>query len=140
MRNLWLILSVPLSLAACTSNQVMDTFNCSDQGGQPVNIHYGDSQIKVTPPLYKVHKNKYLKFKLIADNQPGPGGLDYATVTVSVKSKNPLTNQWINVSGTEADQGTLSACMPTTQPEGVVEYLVEVQHVGKLDPRAEVIP
>jgi len=140
MRNLWLILSIPLSLAACASNQVNDTFDCTDDtSAQPVNIHYGDSQLKVTPPLYKVHKNKYLKFKLIADNQAGPGNLDYATVKVTINSKDPLTNKWINVSGTKKADGTLLACMPTSQPEGVVEYLVEVEKVGQLDPRAEVI-
>ncbi len=144
MRHLWLILSVPLSLAACKSQPVtdpMDTFACSDDpGARPINIHYGDSQIKVTPPLYKVHKNKNLKFKLLADNQAGPGNLDYGKVKVTIRSKDAATNTWINTSGTEDKEGTLVACMPTTQPLGVVEYLVDVEKIGRLDPRAEVIP
>jgi hypothetical protein len=144
MRHLWLILSVLLALAACKSQPVtdpMDNFDCADDpGAQPINIHYGDSQIKVTPPLYKVHKNKNLKFKLLADNQAGPDNLDYGKVTVTISSKDTATNTWINTSGTKDKDGTLVACMPTSQPLGVVEYLVEVDKVGQLDPRADVIP
>jgi len=141
MRTLLLFLSAPLLLAACQMSPPAPANNCTNQhGAQPINIHYGDSQLKVTPPLYKVHKNKFLKFKLIADNVAGPGGLDYGAVTVTVRSKDSKTNQWINTSGSENKGAVLTVCMPADQPLGVVEYLVDVDKVGTLDPRAEVIP
>jgi len=61
-------------------------------------------------------------------------------VKVTIRSKDAATNTWINTSGAEDKEGTLVACMPTTQPLGVVEYLVVVEKSGRLDPRAEVIP
>jgi len=61
-------------------------------------------------------------------------------VKVTIRSKDAATNTWINTSGAEDKEGTLVACMPTTQPLGVVEYLVVVEKIGRLDPRAEVIP
>ena len=77
MQKILLMVSAALILTACNPPPPESNNECSDQAGaQPVNIQYGDSQIKVVPPLYEVKKNKNLKFRLMADNVNGPGGLD----------------------------------------------------------------
>lgn len=142
MRKVFLTLIVPFALTACATPPIAEDHQCSQPGGPPVNVMYGDSQIKVTPPLKEVKKNKYLKFKLIADNQPGPNDLDYSTVKVTIVAKDAVNKSWLNVAGTEAGapNQTLQVCMPANQPLGVVEYLVKVEKVGVLDPRADVTP
>jgi len=136
MRTLWLFLLVPFSLAA----QGTSVSDCQDNpGAHPINILYGDSQIKVVPPHYYVHPGESLRFRLISSPFSGPGGLDYGNVTVTIASKDAAANTWINQSGTDNTNGTLVACVPNDQPAGVVEYMVAVDQVGQLDPRAEVI-
>lgn len=140
MQKILLMVSAALVLTACNPPPPESNNECSNQAGaQPVNIQYGDSQIKVVPPLYEVKKNKNLKFRLMADNVNGPGGLDYATVNVTIKSKGP-GNQWLDISGTEEGTNPLIVCMPADQPLGEISYLVEVDQVGVLDPRVRVIP
>ncbi|MBT8047937.1 MAG: hypothetical protein HKN57_01055 [Xanthomonadales bacterium] len=154
MRKILLMLSLALLLAACASvpppvapappavSQAAPppspSNDCTDEpGSQPVNIHYGDSQIKVTPALYTIKTNKNLKFRLIADNVNGPGNLDYATVLVTIEGKDGL-NQWINTSGKENGTNPLVVCVPDFQQDRVVSYLVKVEEVGVLDPRVDV--
>jgi len=138
VRKILLMLSIPLLLSACVSPPMYDQTVCSDQpGSQPINIHYGDSQIKVTPPLYTINTKKKLKFRLIADNVKGPDKLDYATVKVTIKSKDS-SNNWINTSGTENGTNPLVVCVPDFQANRTVTYLVEVDKVGVLDPRVDV--
>ena len=138
MRKILLILSIPLLLTACVTTDSYDQTVCTDaRGSQPVNIHYGDSQIKVTPPLYTINTKKNRKFRLIADNVKGPGNLDYAKVKVTIKSKDS-SNNWINTSGTENGTNPLVVCVPDFQADRIVTYLVEVEDVGVLDPRVDV--
>ena len=137
----FLLLLTPLLLAACAAPQPMNV--CSQPAGQPVNVKYGDSYITVTPPLQVLKKDKYLKFKLMGDNQPGPDGLDYGKVKVTIVAKDATNKLWLNKSGTEdgAPNGILEACMPANQPVNeTFEYLVKIEEVGQLDPRVRVIP
>ena len=139
MRKILLILSIPLLLTACVIPESYDQTGCTDEPGpaRPVNIMYGDSKITVKPPLKTINMKKNLKFRLSADPAKGPGNLDYATVKVTIKSKDS-NNHWINTSGTADGTNPLVVCVPDFQADRIVTYLVEVEDVGVLDPRVDV--
>ena len=143
MRNILILIALPLLMACAYAP--MNESACSASTGNPIKIHYGDSQIKVTPPKYNVKKGEKLNFKLLADPGKGPDGLDYKTVTVSIVAKDTKNKNWLNLSGKDDGpaNNVLTACMPESQPTGpdkVISYMVKVEKVGELDPRVEVTP
>jgi len=119
-----------------------DTPTCTTTGKSPVNIFYGDSQLKVEPSVVKVKKNRMIEFTLKPQKFAGidPEGVDYNEVIVAITGKKTAGN-WLNVSG-KGNGTKLEVCAP--DPGGkevrVYEYMVIVQEVGQLDPRAEVDP
>lgn len=138
MRHLISILT-PLALTACAAPQYNEIECSGPPQGPPVNVHYGDSQLKVTPPIFKVKKQNKIKFQLIPDKKPSdPAGVNYSTVTVTIEAKNPTAHPWLKASGNDEDDGDLVVCVPGNAQNGVVEYLVRVDEVGTLDPRVEI--
>lgn len=106
--------------------------NCG--GTQPVNVHYGDSEIRVTPVKVRVKRGSRIRFEL------KPKGSHHRDTVVTIKAKDPDTGAWIDISGNARDNvDRLDVCVPVDQAKGVYEYWVEVDGVGKLDPRADVI-
>jgi hypothetical protein len=142
-----MLLLSPLLLTACViPGDTVPSDNpltCTDSGKTTVNIFYGDSQLKVSPQVVRVHKNKMIQFALHPQKAPAtdPEGVDYDEVTVTVTGKKTDGN-WLNVSGDSKSGKKLQVCAP--DPGGVkvvtYEYMVTVQEVGQLDPRAEVDP
>lgn len=125
-------------------------------GHTTTKIRYGDGQI-VVRPISKARPNTEFRIKLIPKRRPTDKE-DYTTVKVTVTGKNLASRstgdaKWIKVSGSfndankGRDKGVLVAgCPPLkTNPDerdsGAIEilyYEVEVENVGKLDPRLEV--
>jgi len=140
MRTLLLMLITPLLLTACVTPG-----NPSKSGGliacgsghTPVNIKYGDSQITVNPPLSKVKQNSTLVFNLVPNKQANDR-VDYEKVLVTIEGKT-ADSDWINASGTYDADKKLNVCVDPSQSVDVYEYLVKVDGVGQIDPRADVI-
>jgi hypothetical protein len=141
MRNLMLILLTPLALTACDLNgqdsQTNVFLDCGSAHSTPIQLHYGDSQIKVTA-VTKTKRKRTLVFHLHPDKQP-TDQTDYETVNVTIEGKTPDA-QWINVDGTYdgSAQNQLEVCVPENVAIKVYEYIVKVDGVGQLDPRADV--
>jgi hypothetical protein len=141
MRKLLLILFTPFFLTACETEPQASVEGCPTPGSKQVIIHYGDSKIRVTPAFIKnVKLGSKLNFKLEAENNASdPAGIDYEKVKVTIQGKTSEGSQWLWVAGTEDADGTLSVCAPQGKDKvGVYEYLVNVDTVGQLDPRADV--
>jgi hypothetical protein len=117
----------------------------SDCEGTPKNvtINYADSEIRVTPPVIKVHFQEglqnYLRFKLNT-NPLDTDEFALGDAEVKIQGKTEDGN-WINVMGTANDNGHLDVCIPPSSDTGefTFRYFVEIENVGKLDPRVIVV-
>jgi hypothetical protein len=144
MRKLLLMLFTPLLLTACDPRKdnpaLLNDCDAGPAPGPPVNVHYGDSQLKVTPPIFTIPRKTKIKFNLLPDKKPAtdPAGVDYDLVEVTIKSKDLYAHPWLQTSGTNDADGNLVVCVPSNATLGVMEYLIQVDEVGTLDPRAEV--
>lgn len=109
---------------------------CSKPGYTQTKVRYGDSRI-IVKPLSKVRPGTAFRFKL-QPQRSASDETDYRTVLVTIKSKGSV---WLpETSGTfeDARDGLLTSCVPPDLQEKVYYYLVEVDDVGVLDPRADV--
>ena len=130
-----LLLSVlAVTLTACatpgeySASRSIST-QCAD-GSTFVNVDYGDSNIRVNP-VANVKRNGALEFRLRADQ-----GYEDKLVTISGKA---AKDGWISASGSDDGRDNkLIVCIPSAQAEGTYYYLVRVEDVGTLDPRANV--
>ncbi len=142
MFNRFLLLITSLFLAACAT-PIKPMNVCTQPVGMPAIIKYGDAYINVNPPVMTVKKNKYLRFKLDGANQPGPNGIDYEELKVTVVARDATNKTWVNFTKTEkelAPTGIFEVCMPDDQPLATFKYDVKVDTHGNLDPRVRVIP
>lgn len=140
MKKFAVLVPAGLLLASCVHTPFEVAVDCPEPGLTNVNISYGDSQLKVTPPIVKVKLGSMLRFNLQPDKKPtDPTGVDYDYVAVTIKGKTAEARQWLYVSGTHNLEGNLTVCAPEGDNKvGVYEYLVKVDKVGELDPRADV--
>ena len=109
---------------------------CSAPGYTQTKVRYGDSQI-IVKPLSKVRPGTAFRFKLLPQRS-ATDQRDYRTVRVTIKAKD---SNWLpETSGTfkDARDGLLTSCVPEDLQENVYYYMVEVEDVGVLDPRADV--
>lgn len=121
-------------LASCTTMSTLE--NCGGQARQ-VTIHYGDSEIRVTPPVIELQRADELKFRLRPDKKASDE-VDYDAVMVKVYGKT-ADDDWIDVSGSsDSTGGSMGVCVPSNQARDTYRYYVEVANVGKIDPRADV--
>ena len=139
MRKSLLFLLSPFILTACVDTDSPPPLTCTEGGKSPVNIFYGDSQLRVEPPLVQVKKNKMIEFRLNPIKAAkDPAGVDYDDVEVTIAGKKD-TGKWLNASG-KGKSTTLQVCAPAPNTPTTYEYMVAVEKVGQLDPRAEVDP
>ena len=104
---------------------------CTDNAPNPGWLKYGDSQISAKK-VTNIKAGKFWRIHL----QPDAG---YENAVVTVTGKNP-TDTWISASGKEADSTYLKICVPGSVSVGdQFYYMVTVQFVGQLDPRADVV-
>lgn len=129
------VLTLPLAAlaAACaTPGQYTESRSISTAcptGSTFVNILYGDSYLKVVAPKANVKRNSAFELRL----RPSPG-FEGKQVTIKGKTAN---DSWLDKHSKNAD-GKLLICVPPDQALGQYYYLVQVEDVGTLDPRADV--
>ena len=137
-----------LLISACAvdghhSKSAKATGKCEGSiGATTTNVFYGDGELRITP-ISKIKANSEFRFKLKPDSKK-TDTINYAKVEVTIKYKADESEsaKWIDVKGTSADaeDSTLIACVPKDAKVGdVYKFFIDVQEVGKLDPRAEVI-
>ena len=151
MKRIFLVLSCSFLFTACASD---GGFRPKPQPGGPCGpvsgytltaIAYGDSSLVVVP-ISEIRPDTEWRFKLVPITKAGDP-VDYRNANVKILGKPstsmpPGPNDWIDVSGQKStsSDGVLIQCVPATLPIGnTYEYLVEVEFVGTLDPRANVI-
>jgi hypothetical protein len=119
------------TMADCTAGQPTER--------QDVTIIYGDAHLQANAKV-NVKPDGELVLRLRPKSTRGPNGLDYDTVQVTIKGESGENGaDWIDVSGAAGpSNGKLTECVPAGQSEGTYYYLVTVDQVGTLDPRAEV--
>lgn len=143
MQKLLLILIVPFFLTACATegqysiHNTFDALEDCDEGGTLVRVYYGDSYLKIKSRI-SVKTGTGLKFDL-NPNKKRSDLVDYEDMLVTIEAKTTDPDAgWIDVSGTYNDSaGALYVCAETDP--GVYYYLVKVEEIGELDPRADVI-
>ena len=119
---------------------------CGDVSGYTVTgIAYADSKLVVVP-ISRIRPDTEWRFYLRPVTNPNDPD-NYRDAMVTIKGKFPATNpppdrsDWIDVAGSY--NGTpghyLVECVPAALTSGEeFEFLVDVQFVGELDPRAKV--
>ena len=146
MRKILAILLATFLLVGCPDGRfVKKEFTSPDCGlvtGYTITgIGYGDSKMIVVP-LSKIRAGTEWRFYLKPEKKRGQPPVHAANhVTIDGKDS-PGPNDWIFVEGTWDGSGSkhyLVECVPATAVTGeTFEYLVDVDKVGELDPRAKV--
>ena len=104
---------------------------CSGNAPNPGWIKYGNSEISAKK-VTKIKAGKFWKINLMPD-------AGYETAVVTISGKNP-TQTWLTATGTEDANGELYICVPNSASVGdEFYYMITVQFVGQLDPRADVV-
>jgi len=138
MKRTILMLLTTLLVSSCAGFAPSTT--CTGQGSRPVTIHYGDSQIKVDPPIAQVHRRGDFVLNL---KPVGPGANSYKGVNVTVVGKTATDKAWIHSqteSHNSAPNHRIVYCVPAGQALVEYKYKVTVDTVGFLDPRVKVSP
>lgn len=141
VRNLMMGAGLALVLGACaTPGQYSASAQYSTEctaGGTFVNVQYGDSQLKVHP-IANVHRGAALEFRL-KPNRRRSDAVNYENVQVRIKGAKSPPAEWIDEEGSYTDSdGALVACVPEDVDADTYYYMIEVEGVGTLDPRADV--
>ena len=141
MHRLIAVLLISILLTSCSNGKFIKISapnTCGTTGWTVTTIHYGDSHIAVLP-LSQVVKGAEFRFKLIPT---GPNSDNYQGVTVKVRGKR-AEDSWFEESEGKAnvDKGYIRVCVDGTSLDVGDDffYIVEVESVGILDPRATII-
>lgn len=140
MKRIILMLVSTMMLSGCAA--LTQSSYCEGPRANRVQIHYGDSELTVTPRIANVHQTGDFVLKLMPRKRSDdPDGVDYNTVEVTVVGKTADDKVWIlekTESYDSAEDHQIVYCVPENQELKVYEYEVTVAEVGKLDPRARV--
>ena len=110
--------------------------SCGSVGHTFTWIKYGDSHLGALATS-NIGRNAEWRFRLIPDSRPGP--TPYTDAIVTITGKTPA-DSWVNISGQHSANPVLILCVPNAITVGSqVNYMIDVQWVGVLDPRAEVV-
>lgn len=131
MKKILMMVATAFVLTGCAAPGT-----CPGPSSSSVKVHYGDSELRVTPAIQKVHRKGNFTLRL-QPNRRASDTVDYNTVTVTVAGKSGAA--WIDSkSTTYNDSDTLEWCVPENQASGDYYYEVTVMDVGNLDPRVHV--
>ena len=90
------------------------------------------------PPLSEIGRGSEWRFRLVPLSKSGEPDFDDATV--KVKAKDLATYPWLDLSGSASVDGLLTVCVPDTLAlDEEVAFMVEVESIGEIDPRAVVV-
>jgi len=110
--------------------------NCGSTGHTFTWIKYGDSHLAALE-LSNIGRDAEWRFRLIPDRGAGPIAYTDAIVTITGKT---AADAWVNISGQHSTDPVLILCVPAGLVIGAdVNYMIDVQWVGELDPRARVV-
>ena len=113
---------------------------CGTTGWTLTAVHYGDSRIVVIP-VSEVVKDAEFRLVLVPASEK-TDSTDYKDVTVKVRGK-PPHDTWFEEEEAKASEGdgTIRVCIdgPMLDVGNEIFYIVEVEGVGILDPRATII-
>jgi hypothetical protein len=126
--------TIAIAISGCETVQTPSPtpVACSTTQTTHIKIHYGNSEIKVTPKGLNVKRNRNFEIRLHPD-----AGYEDKNVTVLGKTADSI---WINGSG-NVTGGTdkIVICVPdSTIIDEKYYYHVIVQDVGQLDPHVKV--
>lgn len=111
---------------------------CNGTGHSVTWIKYGDSHVGALA-YTQIGRRAEWRF-LLQPDRPGVGVYDDALVTITAKPTG-ASQPWLSISGRYSDGTGLVLCVPDSLVVGTtIDYMIEVENVGKLDPRAEVVP
>ena len=130
------MLMVPVTFLVSSCATLDPELTCDGPSSTPVTVHYGDSQLWVTPPQRKVHRRGNFTLTL----QPSPPR-DFAGVNVTVVGKTAADKAWIPLKKDtykNAPNKRIVYCVPENQAIGIYKYEIIVDEVGTLDPRVDV--
>lgn len=134
MKNMILIISAAALVACAQPGKFVKKDrpnNCNGKGQVDLFVEYGDSKIKVTPKI-DVGRGGEIIVKLKADK-----GFENTRVLFDGKTAN---DNWLDKEMTYGDgKKQLLICVKPDQAPGEYKYNVEIEGVGKIDPRAIVI-
>lgn len=130
------LLLTSFSLTGCAGLGVQS--DCPGPPALRVNIHYGDSEIRVDPPLRVVHRGGVFVLKL-APNTPQTYGDVKVTVVGKTASDQTLIDSRMHTYKSLKDKNyKIEYCIPDNQALGIYSYKVTVDTVGVIDPRVDV--
>lgn len=143
VRTAMLVLPFTLLLQGCEGTysnfRKFDNPSCS-KGGSYVNVHYGDSQLKVKP-IANVNRGGAFEFRL-KPKKPKGKEKDYDNALVTIDGKtgpDGLDASWIKADNADnRKKRNLVICVPPGIDRGIYYYSVKVEKLGVLDPRADV--
>jgi len=140
MRQFMTVLLATLLISGCAANgklissRVPNT--CGSVGHTFTWIKYGDSHLGALA-FSDIGRSAEWRFRLIPDRSSGPNAYTDAVVTISGKTP---ADAWVNISGKHSANPVLILCVPASLTVGSdVNYMIDVQWVGDLDPRAKVV-
>jgi len=140
MRQFMTVLLATLLITGCATNGKLIASSvpnsCGSVGHTFTWIKYGDSHLGALA-FSKIGRNAEWRFRLIPDRSSGPNAYTDAVVTISGKTP---ADAWVNISGKHSSDPVLILCVPESLTVGSdVNYMIDVQAVGELDPRAHVV-
>ncbi|NNK37091.1 MAG: hypothetical protein HKP03_01310 [Xanthomonadales bacterium] len=104
---------------------------------QLVMVNYGDSEIRIVPPVKDLARKDILRFRLVPDKK-NSDEVNYNKTIVTIKGKT-ADDEWIDLSGSyDSTGGFMDVCVKPGLAKKTYRYFVEVPNVGKIDPRADV--
>lgn len=139
MKQIAIFLLAGIALTSCTIpgklviNNVPNT--CGGTGHSFTWIKYGDSHLGALAYTQIGRKSEW-RFRLQPDMK---GNYEDKLVTISAKPGG-APQPWLSISGKFSSKKILVLCVPDTLTKGTtIDYMIEVEDVGELDPRAEVV-
>ncbi len=140
MRKIMTVLLTTLLISGCAKDgkliEISVPNTCGSVGHTFTWIKYCDSHLGALA-ISKIGRDAEWRFRLIPDGGSGPNSYTDAIVTISGKTG---ADAWVNVSGQHSTNPVLILCVPASLTVGSdVNYMIDVQWVGELDPRAEVV-
>lgn len=137
MKRTLVLIFVPLLLTGCVDGKFIKRNvpnTCSTTGWTITTVHYGDSYLVVIPLSEIVEDGEW---RFVLDPQDDPA---YENATVRVRGKTPADAWFVEETGTFSGDGHIKLCINNQVSVGdIVQFDVDIDGVGTLDPRARVI-